>query len=141
LRTDVGGFYRYDPAGDRWIPITDHFTRHQRNYYGGEGLALDPNDPNIVYIACGRQTAAWAGKVALCKSTDRGATWSKVPLEVPMGGNDDYRWAGPRLVVAPADSRTLFFASRKDGLFRSTDAGASWASVNLDARFRDNIGV
>ena len=61
IRTDVGGFYRWDAAGSRWIPLTDQFTRAQSNYYGGEGLALDPGNPNIVYIAAGKVRMGIAG--------------------------------------------------------------------------------
>jgi hypothetical protein len=51
IRTDIGGFFRWNSVDKRWIPLTDHFGLTQRNYYGGEALALDPNKPNIVYIA------------------------------------------------------------------------------------------
>src|ERR671933_310799 len=46
IKTDVGGFYRWNPVDKRWMPLTDHFPLEQSNYYGGEALALDPNNPN-----------------------------------------------------------------------------------------------
>src|SRR4051794_7492227 len=36
VRTDLGGFYRRDPGGDRWIPLTDRFPLAQSETYGGE---------------------------------------------------------------------------------------------------------
>lgn len=128
IRTDVGGFYRWDANGSRWIPLTDHFTRAQSNYYGGEGLSLDPSDPNVVYIAAGKYE--WASPGTIFKSSDQGRTWKKLPIDLKMGGNEDHRWGGQRLAVSPFHSYVLLFGSRADGLWRSADAGASWAKVS-----------
>lgn len=128
IRTDVGGFYRWNPQNQRWIPITDRFSLDEKNYYGGEGLALDPNDPDIVYIAAGKYL--WDDPGAIFKSSDRGQTWRKLDLELPMGANQHKRWTGERLVVNPSDSQVIFFGSRRDGLWKSTDAGESWGKVN-----------
>jgi hypothetical protein len=37
------------------------------------------------------------------------------------------------LVMAPKDSRTLYAGTNGSGLYRSTDAGATWISVPLKA--------
>jgi len=126
IRTDVGGFYRWDAAASRWLPLTDLFGRGQSNYYGGEGLALDPADPKVVYIAAGEYE--WAPGT-IFKSSDQGRTWKKLPVDLKMGGNEDHRFGGPRLVVSPSRPSVLLFGSRSEGLWRSADAGASWARV------------
>ena len=128
IRTDVGGFYRWDPNGARWIPLTDQFPRAQSNYYGGEGLAFDPQNPNIVYIAAGKYE--WASPGTIFKSADQGRSWKKLPLDLKMGGNEDHRWGGQRLAVSPFHPDVLLFGSRQDGLWRSGDAGASWIKVS-----------
>lgn len=131
IRTDVGGAYRFSAKPDtlarNWIPLTDHFTRKESNYYGIESLALDASNPEVVYIAAGKYE--WAGKGRLFKSMDRGATWRALPLEVAMQANGAYRETGERLAVDPYNGKTVFFGSRNDGLFVSRDAGASWKNV------------
>ena len=140
IRTDVGGFYRWDPAGEQWIPLTDRFGPDKSNDYGGEGLALDPSDPNVVYIAAGKYT--WDAPGTIFKSTDQGRTWKKLPIDLKMGGNEDLRWGGQRLVVSPFHTSVLLFGSRKDGLWRSADAGASWAKVAaFPGKLRDGLGI
>jgi hypothetical protein len=52
-RTDVGGVYRYDYAGRRWIPLLDALSHDDRDMNGILSVALDPNDPNKLYVACG----------------------------------------------------------------------------------------
>ena len=141
IRTDVGGFYRWDARNARWVPLTDRFPRSQSNYYGGEGLALDPSNPHLVYIAAGKYE--WASPGTIFKSSDQGRSWKKLPLDLPMGGNEDHRWGGPRLVVSPFHPSVLLFGSREGGLWRSADAGASWSKVGafpatLKAGVRDH---
>lgn len=142
IKTDVGGFYRWNAANQRWIPLTDQFPRAQNNYYGGEALALDPKNPNIVYIAAGKYTADWwQYKGTIFKSTNRGRTWTKLNIDLKMGGNEDLRWAGERLAVNPFNSQIIFFGSRKDGLWKSLNAGKTWNRVNFPGKLRDGIGI
>ncbi|HEY9836397.1 MAG TPA: hypothetical protein V6D27_05830, partial [Vampirovibrionales bacterium] len=127
IRTDMGGFYRWDATQTRWIPLTDRFTRSESGYYGGEALALDPNHPDRVYIAAGKYL--WAEPGTIFKSSDRGQTWVQSDLRLPMGGNEELRGTGNRLVVSPHDSNLLLFGSRQNGLWRSIDAGMTWNPV------------
>lgn len=114
IRTDIGGFFRWDAKAKKWIPLIDNFSTSESHYYGGEALALDPKNPNLVYIAAGLYLADKPG--AIFKSTDRGQTWQKLSLQLPMGGSEDKRWAGNRLAVSPHNSNIILFGSRQDGL-------------------------
>ncbi|GAB1543041.1 hypothetical protein NUACC21_57150 [Scytonema sp. NUACC21] len=143
IKTDVGGFYRWNSASKSWIPLTEQFSLAQNNYYGGEALALDPNNPNVVYIAGGKYTSDWwQYKGTIFKSTDKGKTWTKLNLDLKMGGNEDIRWAGERLVVNPFNSQVLFFGSRLDGLWKSLDGGKTWAKVqSFPGKLKQGIGI
>ncbi|MEM6611254.1 MAG: hypothetical protein AAF652_03185 [Cyanobacteria bacterium P01_C01_bin.72] len=139
-RTDNGGYYRWQESQQRWLPITDSLPATSwsyDHYSGGEALALDPQNPDLVYIAVGKYSDRPG---ALFKSRDRGATWQKTSLVVPMGGDEELRWGGERLAVSPMDSKLLLFGSRRDGLWRSLDGGLNWTTANLP--LADNaIGV
>ena len=128
IRTDVGGFYRWNAADKSWIPLNDSFGLAQKTYYGGEALAVDPNNANIVYMAAGKYSQ-WEPKGSIFKSTDQGKTWTKLKIDLGMDSNDQQRWAGERLVVNPSNSNHIFFGSRHDGLWQSSDAGVTWSKV------------
>src|SRR5687768_6519010 len=128
-RTDVGGAYRLNPSDKSWIPLTDHFNRQQANYIGVESLAVDPSDPNKVYAAVGTYTQDWAGNGAILRSNDQGKTWERTDVLFKMGGNENGRGNGERLAVDPNDGKILFFGSRKNGLWKSTDAGVTFKKV------------
>jgi xyloglucan-specific exo-beta-1,4-glucanase len=143
IKTDVGGFYRWNAVSKSWIPLTEHFPLAQSNYYGGEALALDPNNRDTVYIAVGKYTADWwQQKGTIFKSTNRGKTWTKLNLDLKMGGNEDLRWAGERLVVNPFNSQVLFFGSRQDGLWKSLNGGKTWEKVqSFPGKLKQNLGI
>ncbi len=125
-RTDIGGSYRLDKEKEIWIPITDHIGRDDSNSMGIESLALDPTNPNLVYMATGTYTKSWAGMGAMLRSSDRGETWESVEMPIKMGGNEYGRSCGERLAVDPNLPERLLFGSRTHGLFESKDSGATW---------------
>lgn len=127
-RTDVGGFYRWDDANTRWIPLTDFLSVSQGNDMGGESIAPDPTDANIVYAAGGTYLTGQGNGVIL-RSTDQGNTWTVNPFPLPMGGNETGRGMGERLAVDPNNNSILLFGTRTGGLYKSTDSGSSWAVV------------
>ncbi|MFI0989472.1 RICIN domain-containing protein [Streptomyces exfoliatus] len=129
-RTDMGGAYRWDVAAEQWIPLTDWVGEKDWNLLGIDALATDPVDPDRLYLAAGTYTNSWAGNGALLRSTDRGRTFQRTDLPFKLGANEDGRGAGERLVIDPANNGTLLLGTRKNGLWRSTDSGATWRQVS-----------
>jgi len=128
-RTDVGGAYRWDDAAQRWIPLTDWLGAEDSNLFGIESLAIDPADPERVYLAAGTYLNERAGNGAILRSLDRGRSFQRTDLPFKLGGNEMGRGNGERLAVDPNDGRVLFFGTRASGLWRSQDGGASWSQL------------
>ncbi|SEE58352.1 hypothetical protein SAMN05216489_07254 [Streptomyces sp. 3213] len=128
-RTDIGGAYRWDDRTACWTPLTDQLGWDDWNLFGVEALAVDPAHPDRLYLAVGTYAQSWASNGAVLRSEDRGATWTRTDLAVKLGGNEDGRGAGERLLVDPRDSDTLWLGTRHDGLLKSGDRGATWAAV------------
>jgi hypothetical protein len=126
-RTDVGGFYRWEGASSLWVPLTDSFPMSQGNFMGGESIAPDPSDANIVYAAGGMYLGS--GNGVILRSTDQGNTWTVHDIPVPMGGNADGRGMGERLAVDPSNNAILLFGTRENGLYKSIDSATTWAPV------------
>jgi photosystem II stability/assembly factor-like uncharacterized protein len=126
-RTDVGGAYRWDVSAQRWMPITDWLGMNDANLMGIDSLALDPSDPQRVYLAAGAYSG-WVNGAILC-SDDQGRTFRRTDLPLRMGGNEAGRFNGERLAVDPNQGDILFFGSRRDGLWKSADRGATWLKV------------
>lgn len=129
-RTDMGGAYRWNPDSCTWTPITDMFDRNDWNRYGIESIGLDPQDPDIVYIASGTYAEHnWSGNGAILRSRDRGNTWKVVDMPLKFGGNENGRSAGERLAVDPNNGSILFCGTRLNGLWKSADSGKTWNQV------------
>ncbi len=126
-RADIGGFYRWDSATSLWIPLIDMYGISQVTYFGGESIAPDPTNANNVYAAAGMYEGS--GNGVILSSTNQGNTWTINSIPVPMGGNEDGRQAGERLVVDPNLNSILYFGSRDNGLWKSTNSAASWSQV------------
>jgi xyloglucan-specific exo-beta-1,4-glucanase len=125
-RTDVGGAYRLDPGSESWQPLLDWVGRDEAHYLGIESLALDPTNPDRLYLAVGLYTKSWAGTGAMLRSKDRGRTWERTEMSIQMGGNEWGRSCGERLAVDPNQPSHVFFGSRQAGLLVSADSGATW---------------
>lgn len=128
-RTDIGGAYRWDAAAKRWVALTDWIGPDDANLMGIESVAVDPSDPERVYLAAGTYTHERAGNAAILRSSDRGRSFARVDLPFKLGGNEMGRGNGERLAVDPNDGRVLLLGSRTHGLWRSEDSGARWSQV------------
>ncbi|MEO6732012.1 MAG: T9SS type A sorting domain-containing protein [Ferruginibacter sp.] len=128
-RTDVGGAYRWNAVTQTWTALNDALSAAEQNYTGVLSIAADPSDANRVYLAAGLYTASWAGTGAILASSNKGNTWTKTALTIKIGGNEDGRNAGERLMVDPNKGSVLYFGSNKDGLWKSTNYAATWNKV------------
>lgn len=128
-RTDMGGAYRRDSATGPWQPLLDHLPLADVNLMGVESLAVDPHDPDALYLACGTYTAATVPNGAVLRSRDRGRSWQRTDLPFKLGANEGGRGNGERLAVDPNDGRVLYLGSRFAGLWRSGDSAKSFQRV------------
>jgi len=129
-RTDIGGAYRFDPAGKRWLPLLDHLGKADADLMGVLSIAVDPSNANRVYAACGLYTGQWARNAALLASTDRGATWQTHELGLKLNGNGPGRGTGERLQVDPNRPERLLLGTTQDGLLQSTDRGQNFSRMS-----------
>lgn len=126
-RTDIGSSYRWNPATQQWIPLTDFHGSNDYNLQGPESIALDPTDPNRVYIAAGMYQS---GPAAMLVSTDQGNSFSMYGgLSFTMASNGDDRSAGERLAVNPFLPNQLLMGTRSNGLWVSNNHAQSWTKV------------
>ena len=127
-RTDIGSVYRWDGGASRWLPLTDFHSAADYNLNGPESIALDPTDPNRLYIAAGMYFCNGCPYTILV-STDQGATFQAYATPFRMAANNDGRAAGERLAVNPFRPSQLFMGTRSNGLWRSDDYARTWTQV------------
>ncbi|MEH1092484.1 cellulose binding domain-containing protein [Micromonospora sp. CPCC 205739] len=130
-RTDIGGAYRWEQASQSWTPLLDWVGPARWGYNGVVSMATDPVQTNRVYAAVGMYTNDWdPNNGAILRSSDKGATWQVTELPFKNGGNMPGRGMGERLAVDPNRNSVLYYgAEGGNGLWRSTDFGATWAKV------------
>ncbi|HYM79671.1 MAG TPA: glycoside hydrolase [Candidatus Dormibacteraeota bacterium] len=135
------GIYRSTDGGQNWQKV---ITRDENT--GGSDVEIDPSNPDVVYASMWEaREGPWedgnefngAGG-GLFKSTDGGSTWHPLTNGLPKDLSQIY------VAVAPSDSRrlyaTLATAAGKLNVYRSDDAGESWAQVTDDPRPSGRIG-
>ncbi len=127
-RTDVGGSYRWNPTNDTWIPLLDFigYTNNEWSLMGTESIGLDAQNTNRLYLSCG-----WLGFPSqIMISTNRGATFTRINSPFVIRANNDGRGTGERFGVDPNLGSTIFYGTRENGLWKSVNYAANWATVN-----------
>ncbi|MBN1416094.1 MAG: exo-alpha-sialidase [Bacteroidales bacterium] len=137
-RTDMGGAYRRNPETMRWEPLLDWLSYDDANLMGVESIALDPSDPDRVYLACGTYTNDRTPNGAVLRSHDRGRTFRRTDVPFKMGANENGRGNGERMAVDPYDGNIIYLGTRKAGLWKSTDGGISWSCVETFPDIAEN---
>ena len=121
----------FDLESGRWIRALDWIGFPDWNLSGVESIAIDPIDPERVYLAVGTYTNEWASENgAILRSPDQGRTFQRFDLPFKVGSNMPGRGMGERLAIDPNNTRVLYLGTRSgNGLWRSTDAGQTWSKV------------
>ena len=123
-RTDIGGAYRWNAAGNSWIPLLDFGA--DANTYGIESVAIDPSASNRLYIAASRGSSTLK---FILVSTNQGATFSSFTPPFSLDGNARGRGGGERMAVDPNLNSILFYGTKSQGLYKSVNSGATWSLV------------
>ena len=89
------------------------------NYGCSNCVALDPQNPQIMYLAPFMKNKDATTQLGIARSTDQGKTWSLIN----KGLTSRDIWM---LAVSPLDSSNLFAGTGTGTLFRSSNAGESW---------------
>ena len=123
------GVFKTTDGGKTWNKLL-----YRNDSTGCAEMAMDPQDPAVLYAAMWdvrrephnfRSGGPGSG---LFKSTDAGATWHELRKGLPEG---DLGRIG--IAVAPSNHARVYAvveARNHTALFRSEDAGESWAEVN-----------
>ena len=122
----AGGIFKSTDLGNSWIPKTDFFPSLSIG-----SLVIDPANSNTIYCGTGEaniSTDSYAG-FGMLKSTDNGETWF-------ISGLEDSRHIA-EIEIHPLNTNLIYAAvsgglySKGDnrGIYKSTDAGASWSKV------------
>lgn len=129
-RTDMGGAYRWNDTIKRWEPMLDWLPYEDTNLMGVESIAVDPADPDRVYLSCGTYTSPQTPNGAILRSSNRGRTFQRTNVPFKMGGNENGRGNGERMAVDPNNGNIIYLGTRNAGLWRSMDKGVTWNKVD-----------
>ena len=119
--------------------LPDYYPKKNTMWEKGyaRALAVDPKNPDIVYLGIDGEPEGDKMGGGIFKSTDGGKNWQQLPNQ-----------PGSRrmffgLVIDPTDSNRLFWAScsTNGGLYRSEDAGQSWERVHKGTEWAFSVHV
>lgn len=129
-RTDVGGAYRWDEGQGKWLSLAYGVTEENVGMMGIDGLAVDPDEPNKLYLIAGTSYFS-NGNTWVLISEDYGDTFEEVDISglVANSGNGMGRQNGERIAIDPVNNDILYLGGRTGGLIKSTDGGKTWEAV------------
>ena len=131
----LGGIYRTTDGGTTWSKIASNLPTSN---YRRIALAQDPNNSNTlfaVFESLDLTIAGDGGLKGIFKSTDAGATWTKLstPQKIASTGGlsylKDQGWYDNVIAVDPFNSNNIY-AGGID-LMKSTNGGNSWSQVSF----------
>ncbi|MDD5750180.1 MAG: hypothetical protein PHU56_00815 [Candidatus Pacebacteria bacterium] len=120
--------YKTIDGGTNWTMIAG---KDKRNFSAVYSIAVDYNNPNIVYATARQRYFSGVGTLqgGVYKSLDSGETWTKILSEfwiedIAMNPYD------PSILYAGAQAYNYFDAYRQKGLYRTKDGGQTWTLIS-----------
>lgn len=123
-----GGILRTTNGGASWAPMDDFMAS-----IGVNSMAMDPANPDHLYAGTGEgffntgipgsSNNAFRRGAGIFKSEDAGMTWNRLPSTE----TSNFYFVN-RIGICPSN-RDLILVATNDGIFRSTNRGASFTQV------------
>jgi photosystem II stability/assembly factor-like uncharacterized protein len=117
--------------GETWAVIDTIVALAGPTMNRSNAFIVSPKDSNAWLVAT-RTTSGTTGRIM--RTTDAGANWSTPLIK-------DFSEYGIPLEMNPDQPDTVYYGVNFDGLFRSTDFGASWHEVSMDSSFRSPCDI
>jgi hypothetical protein len=134
-RTDTAGAYLWN--GSTWVQLVTS-TSMPASYIasrpidvggasGGPGVyevAIAPQNSSIMYMNFGG---------LIFSSTNKGTTWTQTNFPSQGTGcnpNDSYAQTGQKMAVDPNNSNVVYAGTETNGMYVTTNGGASWTQVS-----------
>jgi photosystem II stability/assembly factor-like uncharacterized protein len=113
----AGGLWKTTDGGQSWTVLTDHLPT-----LGVGDLAVNPNNPDIMYLGTGTRDTWWETfSVGVLKTTDGGLNWD----ETGLGFEIDQKVSVNELLMDPNNPDILLAATRS-GIYKTSNAGDNW---------------
>ncbi len=122
-----GGFWKSIDGGSNWQTFTDNLP-----VIGVSSIAVNPQDPDIIYIATGDANGSDTYSIGVMKSLDAGVTWNTTGLSYNVSDGKKVN----KIIINPNHPDSLFAATNAN-LMLSTDGGTSWSTSGPLGRWRD----
>ncbi len=120
------GVHRSTDRGETWQWLREGFPPRNRWDWSAPigALAIDPQDPAVLYAGIGRPRWEHFGKGAIYKTVDRGEHWQQINASGSLPADA----LVTDLAVDPQDSRRLLMACQY-GVYCSENGGVTWDPV------------
>ena len=123
------GLYRLVPGSDRWETLTGGLPQRVEV----PGIALHPNDPQVVYVSLG--AAARSAQETVFRGRDLFRTFEAVSSDVTAQSTM------MAVRVNPRQLGHVFCVARDGEAFGSTDDGATWTMYPLPEEAKEVRGL
>ena len=142
--------YKSTDGGQTWDELDLTFNPVSGNSPGAvDDIAVDPTNPNVIYVSYGSTWSGDSTSYGVHKSTDGGSSWAWLTSGLPPAD----QISRVSLAIAPSNNQILYAGinGNKPGsttedtnrVYKSTNAGASWTllpSVSSTTDFGGNQG-
>jgi len=129
---DAGvGMWKTTDGGTTWshILLNVNYSGNEDIRWGGECIALDPVNPNIIYTG-GRGSGIY-------KSTDGGATWNIIATSAVVSGNISSITIRPGTSGSTAE---IWVGSEGNaGVWRSLNGGSTWTQLRTSTQIENIV--
>lgn len=121
-----GGFWKTTDGGLSWFTTTDDLFS-----IGVSDIAVNPDNPDILYIATGDGDAGDTYAIGVLKSVDGGMTFSPTGFQIDYSDRNYFR----RILINPLNTNELI-VSTNTGIYKTND-GFNTVTLVEAGRFKD----
>jgi photosystem II stability/assembly factor-like uncharacterized protein len=130
------GLFKSSDGGKTWRKVL-----YKDPKTGAVDISIDPHNPNVMYASLWEayrkeyQMSSGGPGSGLYKSTDGGEHWTEITRNPGLPSGTDGKIG---VAVSPADPNRVYalVENENGGLFRSEDAGNTWALINSSRNIR-----